>query len=195
VTLECIADAAAHFQHSEQLQRGWPFHGLSGLVSFAREDVRQMDEARFRQAMGHFATGVAVVTARHEGEISGMTVNAFASVSLEPMLLLICIEKRVRTHDLIASSGRFGVSILRSDQEEISRRFASPSENKFSGVGLRDGETATPLLDPCLATVECRVYDTLPGGDHTIYLGEVTAMQVFDGDPLIYFRGGYHQLR
>src|SRR5438105_13015280 len=98
-----------------------------------------IDDAGFKTAMAHFASGVTVVTTEHEGKPFGMTVASFASLSLHPPLVLVCIEKIVKTHDAIAAAGKFGVSILRSDQSDVSSRFASPAEDKFSGIAIRRG--------------------------------------------------------
>ena len=154
-----------------------------------------IDDAQFKLAMSHFASGVTVVTTEHEGTPYGMTVASFASLSLHPPLVLISIEKTVKSHDAIAGAGRFGVSILGSDQGEISGRFASKKiENKFEGVSVRRGELGVPLLDGAICTLECRITDQLPGGDHTIFVGEVVDAQTSEGAPLVYFRSGYREL-
>ena len=154
-----------------------------------------LDEAAFKLAMSHFASGVTVVTTEHEGKAFGMTVASFASLSLHPPLVLICIEKSVKTHDAIAAAGKFGVSILRSDQQEISSRFASRAEDKFSGVDVRRGELGLPLITGALTTLECSVENRLPGGDHSIFIGKVVDAQTTEGVPLIYFRSGYREMR
>jgi flavin reductase (DIM6/NTAB) family NADH-FMN oxidoreductase RutF len=154
-----------------------------------------LDEARFRQVMGHFASGVTVVTTRSEGQPFGMTVASFASLSLRPPLVLICIEKGVRTHDAIAAAGQFAVNILGDDQEEVSRVFASRSDEKFSAVATIEGSLGLPLLEGAIASIECRVTDQLPGGDHTIFVGEVADALTGDGEPLLYFRSSYRGLK
>lgn len=154
-----------------------------------------MDEAAFKFAMSHFASGVTVVTTQHEGKAFGMTVASFASLSLHPPLVLICIEKSVKTHDAIAAAGKFGVSILRSDQQDISSRFASRAEDKFSGVELRQGALGVPLIAGALTTLECSVENRVPGGDHTIFIGKVVDAQTTEGNPLLYFRSGYREMR
>jgi flavin reductase (DIM6/NTAB) family NADH-FMN oxidoreductase RutF len=153
-----------------------------------------MDEAAFRFAMSHFASGVTVVTTEVEGKPFGMTVASFASLSLHPPLVLICIEKTVKTHDAIASAGKFGVSILRSDQQEISSRFASRAEDKFAGIEVRRGALDLPLIGGALTTLECRVAQQLPGGDHSIFVGEVIDAQTTEGSPLLHFRSKYREL-
>ena len=154
-----------------------------------------MDEAAFKNAMSHFASGVTVVTTEHEGKPFGMTVASFASLSLHPPLVLICIEKSVKTHDAIASSGKFGVSILRSDQQDISSRFATRAEDKFTGIDVRRGTLGLPLIAGALTTIECSVENRLPGGDHSIFIGKVVDAQTTEGNPLLYFRSGYREMR
>lgn len=154
-----------------------------------------MDEAAFKFAMSHFASGVTVVTTEHDGKTFGMTVASFASLSLHPPLVLVCIEKTVKTHDAIAASGKFGVSILRSDQQEISSRFASRADDKFSGVAVRRGALGVPLIAGALTALECSVESQLPGGDHSIFIGKVVDAQTIEGEPLLYFRSGYHEMR
>lgn len=153
-----------------------------------------IDEAAFKLAMSHFASGVTVVTTEHGGKPFGMTVASFASLSLRPPLVLICIEKTVKTHDAIAGSGKFGVSILSADQGEISGRFASRADDKFAGVKIERGQLGVPLIGGALTTLECSVYDQLPGGDHTIFIGEVIHARTIEGNPLLYFRSSYREM-
>jgi flavin reductase (DIM6/NTAB) family NADH-FMN oxidoreductase RutF len=154
-----------------------------------------IDEAAFRQAMSHFPSGVTVVTTEHDGRSYGMTVASFASLSLRPPLVLICVEKSVKTHDAIIAARKFGVSILSSGQAEISSRFASRIDDKFAGVEVTAGELGVPLIAGALTTLECRVHDQLPGGDHTIFVGEVVDARTRDGIPLLYFRSGYREMQ
>jgi flavin reductase (DIM6/NTAB) family NADH-FMN oxidoreductase RutF len=153
-----------------------------------------IDEAGFRLAMSHFASGVTVVTTEHEGTPYGMTVASFASLSLRPPLVLICIEKSVKSHDAIAAAGQFGVSILAQSQTEISNRFASKIDEKFTGVAVRRGELGMPLIEGAICTLECRIHSELPGGDHTIFVGEVIHADTADAAPLLYFRSSYRDL-
>ena len=154
-----------------------------------------IDDARFRLAMSHFASGVTVVTTAHDGRLYGMTVASFASLSLHPPLVLVCIERSVKTHDAISAAGKYGVSILSSAQADISSKFASRSDDKFAGVELIEGELDVPLIAGALTAIECRLYDRLPGGDHTIFIGEVMKIHTTEGDPLLYFRSGYREIR
>jgi len=150
-----------------------------------------MDDARFKEAMSHFASGVTVVTTEHDGTSYGMTVASFASLSLHPPLVLVCIERSVKTHDALRSSGKFAVSILSSEQSAVSNRFASKAEDKFASVDVRRGEHGLPLIGGAICTLECRVQSELPGGDHTIFVGEVLDAQTSDGAPLVYYRSAY----
>jgi flavin reductase (DIM6/NTAB) family NADH-FMN oxidoreductase RutF len=109
--------------------------------------------------------------------------------------VLICIEKSVKTHDAIAAAGKFGVSILSEAQGDISSRFASRVDDKFSGIEVRRGSLGVPLIGGALTTLECSVYDQLPGGDHTIFVGEVVDLRTAEGAPLLYFRSGYREMR
>jgi len=152
-------------------------------------------DADFKLAMSHFASGVTVVTTEHEDKLFGMTVASFASLSLHPPLVLVCVEKSVKTHDAIASAGKFAVSILGADQMDISNRFASKTEDKFGGTNVERGELGLPLIAGAITNLECHLHAQLSGGDHTIFVGEVAAIRTRDGVPLLYFRSGYRDMR
>ncbi|HYH06557.1 MAG TPA: flavin reductase family protein [Thermoanaerobaculia bacterium] len=154
-----------------------------------------IDDARFKLAMSHFASGVTVVTTEHDGTPYGMTVASFASLSLHPPLVLVCIEKSTKTHEAILHAQAFGVSMLAQSQQDVSGRFASKRDDKFEGVRVRRGELGVPLVEGAICTLECRVHDSLPGGDHTIFVGEVVDAQTADAAPLVYFRSGYRELQ
>jgi flavin reductase (DIM6/NTAB) family NADH-FMN oxidoreductase RutF len=154
-----------------------------------------VDDAQFKLAMSHFASGVTIVTTEQEGTPYGMTVAAFSSLSLHPPLVLVCIEKSVRTHDAIAAAGKFGVSILSNTQADVSNRFASRSEDKFSGIATHRGASGVPLIDGAITTLECTLREHLPGGDHSVFVGEVVAIETAEGAPLVYYRSGYRELR
>lgn len=153
-----------------------------------------VDDAQFKLAMSQFASGVTVVTTEHDGRPFGMTVASFASLSLHPPLVLVCIEKTVKSHDAIAVSRRFAVNILGADQIEVSNRFAQRSEDKFAGVSIERGTTGVPIIPGSLCSIECSVREQLAGGDHSIFVGEVLATQVREGAPLLYFRSAYREL-
>ncbi len=152
------------------------------------------DADQFKKTMSQFASGVTVVTANHEGILYGITVSAFSSLSLDPPLVLICIGKKVKSHDGIAQAGHFAVNILGEGQEEISNHFASRVEDKFEGIETTSGSLGDPLIAGSAATMECRMHAQLDGGDHTIFVGEVVESAVTEDWPLLYFRGGYRQL-
>ena len=154
-----------------------------------------IDDARFRQAMGHFASGVTVVTTAAASDLYGMTVSSFSSLSLSPPLILICIDKSVPSHDIIKAAGCFVVNILAERQEHLSRRFATTGADKFKGVAWHSGQLGLPVLDNTLAAIECRLRDALDGGDHTIFVGEVVDAEVREGVPLLYYRRGYRELK
>ena len=153
-----------------------------------------IDSIEFRRVMGHFASGVAVVTARASGERPcGLTASAVCSVSLDPTLLLVCVERGADSHDCIRDFGAFAVNVLPQEGgESLARRFASwEVEDKFRGIAYREEQTGAPVLQDALAWLDCRVAEVLPGGDHTIFLGEVVAADAREGGPLVYYRGGY----
>jgi flavin reductase (DIM6/NTAB) family NADH-FMN oxidoreductase RutF len=153
------------------------------------------DDARFRQVMSHFASGVTVVTTEHDGQLYGMTVSSFTSLSLVPPLVLVCIDQRVVSHEALLGAGRFAVNVLERRQEHLSRRFASREPDRFAGVGYHISPLGLPLLEGALATIECRVFSTAPGGDHSIIVGEVLEIAVGEGEPLLYYRSGYHAIK
>lgn len=153
-----------------------------------------VDESEFKRAMSHFASGITVVTTEAGGEKFGMTVASFASLSLQPPLVLVCLEKTPRTHDAIVAAGKFAVNILSTRQCDVSTIFATKTGDRFEGIGSHAGALGLPLIDGALASVECKLYAQLPGGDHSIFVGEVIATEFNEGSPLIYYRSGYHEL-
>jgi flavin reductase (DIM6/NTAB) family NADH-FMN oxidoreductase RutF len=149
----------------------------------------------FRAALRSFAAGVTVVTTRdREGRPSGLTASAFTSVSLDPPLVLVCVDHAATAHPDLRDRGWFAINVLRREQEALSRRFAVSGGDKFRGVPCHEGRTGLPLLDDALATLECRIVDTHEAGDHTIFIGQVESASVADGRPLVHFHGGYHSL-
>lgn len=154
-----------------------------------------VDSSAFRRALGQFATGVTVVTTHDaSGHPMGLTVNAFSSVSLEPPLVLVCIDRRSETHDGFEASGVFGVSVLREDQEHYARRFAQPGREKFAAKDLHLGASGVALVPGALAHMECHVVSATQAGDHTIYVGEVQRLDVAPGRPLLFHASGYGRL-
>jgi flavin reductase (DIM6/NTAB) family NADH-FMN oxidoreductase RutF len=153
------------------------------------------DPAQLRKVMGFFATGVTVITTRDQsGKPYGLTANAVTSVSLQPPLLLICVDRKAETFPHFFDSKIFVLNILAENQEELSRRFATTGGEKFAGLPHRLGRLGTPILADTLGHIECRIIETLEGGDHVIHIGEVEEAESREGRPLIFFRGRYGQL-
>jgi flavin reductase (DIM6/NTAB) family NADH-FMN oxidoreductase RutF len=154
--------------------------------------MRIVEPAHFRSVMGNFATGVTVVTAAGPAGPVGMTANAVCSLSLDPLLLLVCFDNSARTLTVVRDRERFGVNVLAAGQEELARLFASktPEDAKFAGVAhsVHDG---IPVIEGALAWVGCRLERLVPGGDHTIGIGAVESAEAGDGHPLLWFRGSY----
>jgi flavin reductase (DIM6/NTAB) family NADH-FMN oxidoreductase RutF len=157
---------------------------------------RAPDPELFREAFGRFATGVAVITSATDSASGGMTANALCSLSLDPLLALVCFENSARTLSMVRESGRFGVNVLAAHQEEVARVFASkiPESEKLDGVAHRF-EDGVPIIDGVLSWVVCSLRDLIAGGDHTIALGEVVGIALGEGDPLVWYGGQYHEVR
>jgi flavin reductase (DIM6/NTAB) family NADH-FMN oxidoreductase RutF len=158
-----------------------------------------INSSDFRKAMGAFGTGVTIITVDLDGEVHGMTANAFASVSLEPTLVLVCVDHSTRTHAHLHTKKRFGVNVLCEDQRAISEYYARPErshEDAESEAGARFDRTrhGTPILHGSLAYLECRLHSAQVAGDHTIFIAEVEDVVVQDGDPLLFFRGKYRKI-
>lgn len=145
--------------------------------------------------MGHFATGVAIITTRTaDRRPAGLTANAVTSVSLVPPLILICVDKTAECYPCFGESGVFAVNILSEGQQEISRRFATRGAAKFDGVAYRANSSGCPILDDAVGHLECRIIQSIDAGDHTIFLAEVDAGSASETAPLLFFRGGYRRL-
>jgi 3-hydroxy-9,10-secoandrosta-1,3,5(10)-triene-9,17-dione monooxygenase reductase component len=150
------------------------------------------DEAAFRTVLGHFATGVAVVTAVHDGEPVGMACNSFTAVSLEPPLVLFCAARSSSTWPRIQAAGRFTVNIVGEDDEELCRTFATKGADRFAGVRHHPGASGAPVLDSALAFVDCVTEAEHDAGDHVIVVGRVLELgYATSGRPLLFYRGGY----
>lgn len=152
-----------------------------------------VDAPAFRRALSQFASGVTVVTTQGPVGPLGLTVTAFSSVSLDPPLVLVCIDRRSETHAGF-ERGAFAVSLLAEGQEGMSQRFAGGGPTKFAAGGLVAGESGLLLVPGALAHLECRVHASLPGGDHVIYVGLVERAAVFEGRPLLHHARGYRCL-
>ena len=149
----------------------------------------------FRSVLGRFPSGVTVVTTKAaDGSNQGMTVSAFCSVSLEPPLVLICIEKTASIYDVLTGASGFVVNILSAKQEQIARRFSIVDIDRFEGVGFSRTQNGIAVLEDVLGVIECRKFALHDAGDHTIIVAEVEATRAENGSPLMYYRGGYAQL-
>jgi flavin reductase (DIM6/NTAB) family NADH-FMN oxidoreductase RutF len=154
-----------------------------------------IDPDTFRAVLGRFASGVTVLTARDAaGRDHGMTVSAFCSVSLEPPLVLACVNRIASMHGLLLEQPLFGVNILAAHQEACSRRFADPDCDRFDGLGYTRGESGVVLLDEAVAHLECRAVSRHAAGDHTVIIAAVDRAVALGGSPLLYYRSGYAQL-
>ena len=159
-----------------------------------------LDSRIYRDIWGGFVTGVTVITTDCDGWLHGMTANGVTSVSLDPLLMLVCVDKGTRCHAQLEEAGAFGVSLLGADQQEISNTFAEgadPEQGRLRGVPFHNGPNGTPILDDSLAYLECRVKEILDGGDHGIFIGEAVGGEILrpEDEPLVFFRGSYRQLR
>jgi 4-nitrophenol 2-monooxygenase / 4-nitrocatechol 4-monooxygenase, reductase component len=148
----------------------------------------------FREVVGHFASGVTVVTAVADGTAFGTTASAVTSLSVEPPMMLICMNRTSQTGQAIARAGHFAINILAEDQPDAAVHFAGKSADKFAGVETTAGLWGQPLLRDALATLECRVVEQTQGGTHLVFFGEVDAASARQGAPLAYFRGRFGRL-
>ena len=160
-----------------------------------------LDSADFRKVIGNFASGVTVVTTDVDGTLHGLTANAVSSVSLEPLLILVCVDKGAVSHGQLEAASHFGMSILSETQEDVSNTFArtAPPEQGDSGtlrgVRVRRADCGVPLIEGAVAWLACEKHEAVDAGDHTIFLGRVIEGGVeYEAAPLLYFRGGYRRL-
>jgi flavin reductase (DIM6/NTAB) family NADH-FMN oxidoreductase RutF len=162
----------------------------------ADRSASAIDSARFRQVLGHFPTGVTVITAATPDGPAGLAVGSFFSVSLDPPLVAFCAAKSSTSYPKIAEAGHFVVNVLSEDQEDVSRVFASKGTDKFAGIGYRQArDTGAPVLDGVLAWIGCDIDAVHEAGDHYIVVGLVHEMEIgHEGGPLLFFRGGYSRL-
>jgi flavin reductase (DIM6/NTAB) family NADH-FMN oxidoreductase RutF len=171
------------------MQRSW----------YKSDSDMALDQETFRSAMGCFATGVTVITVDYEGEVQGMTANAFSSVSIDPLLVLVCVDRTARTHAHLHARKRFGINVLCEDQRRISEHYARPDRDPSRAeeeAGARFDRTphATPVLHGALAYLECRLQSVQDAGDHTIFIAEVEDVVVRGGKPLLFFQGEYRMI-
>ena len=147
-----------------------------------------------RQVMGRFATGVTVVTTRTGDEMCGMTANAVMSLSLDPPLIVVSVDKTAHMHGALLESRCFAVNVLKQEQESLSRRFARKGPKDFSDLSCSVEETGSPILDDALAYADCKVVEVLSGGDHDMFVGELLAAESRVGQPLVFYGGNYARL-
>ncbi|PSL48475.1 flavin reductase (DIM6/NTAB) family NADH-FMN oxidoreductase RutF [Salsuginibacillus halophilus] len=152
-----------------------------------------MEDRLFRTAMGKFATGVTVITTEVDGEVYGMTANAFMSVSMDPKLVLISVANKAKMLSWVQESGEYCVNILSQDQQEVSMQFAGQLREGIE-VNFEDFE-GQPAIADSIVTIPCKVYQTHEAGDHTLFVGEVQNIKLEDGEPLLYFEGGYKEFK
>jgi len=155
----------------------------------------KLDETEFRQAMGVFATGVNIVTCRDaEQRPIGMTVNSFTSVSLDPPLVLWCVNRHILPFPAFSRTDHFAVHVLARDQEALSNHFAIDRADKFTGIDYGEGVAGLPIFPEFLGLYQCRVHDRIDAGDHIILVGQLVDYEIRDGEPLVFFGGDYHSL-
>src|SRR3954453_20697666 len=157
-------------------------------------EARSLTSDEFRDVISHFASGVTVITALHEGRPYGTTASAVTSLSLEPPMLLVCMNKQSETGRAVATTRHFGVNILGADQIDLAQRFAQKGRDKFAGVPVTPGKWDEPLFAEALATLECRVTEETTGGTHYVFLAEVQSGSARGGAPLAYFKGEFGRL-
>lgn len=152
-----------------------------------------VSEDQFKAIMSKFGAGVTVVTTVDgEGKLWGLTATAFSSVSMNPPLCLVCVDKKAGSHGALTQSRKFAVNVLNDKQEDISNTFASRSDDKFADVKWEKGpSTGSPVFPEALGWMDCEVRDIVAAGDHDIFVGELMAAQVSEGNPLLYFGGAY----
>ncbi|PYN78117.1 MAG: flavin reductase [Candidatus Rokuibacteriota bacterium] len=193
----CSVTIRATIQEPSTLSTASPISARN--LAFSRPTCykkRVISPDDFRRILGHFATGVTVITVRDpDGRPTGLTASAFTSVSLDPPLILVCVDHKSQSYPSMIVSKTFAVNILSLEQEAISRRFATTKiENKFEGVSFTLSPLGLPLIDSALAHLECATVNIHPEGDHSIFVGRVEQVQSSAGLPLVYYRGRYDRL-
>jgi 3-hydroxy-9,10-secoandrosta-1,3,5(10)-triene-9,17-dione monooxygenase reductase component len=150
------------------------------------------DTARYRQVLGHYPTGVVVVTGRVNRAAAGLAIGSFTSLSLEPPLVLFCVAKDSTSWPPIAETGVFCANVLAEDQEHVARLFSTRGADRFTGLGWHSAPRGSPILEGVLSWIECSIERVDEGGDHWVVLGRVTGLDVVrEAPPLVFFRGGY----
>ena len=159
-------------------------------MTTAHTEIRSIDQAVFRQVVSHFTSGVVVVTAV-DGARYGVTASAVSSLSMDPPMLLVCLNNKLATTDVIGRTGRFAINILGADHADVAMQFAKPHADKFRGVDTVEGLHGLPLLTDALAQIECETEATVAAATHTIFIGRVLGARARSGNPLAYFRGKF----
>lgn len=163
----------------------------TNLESSNIEQAPTVDSMEFRDVIGHFASGVSIITTNHEGVNFGITASAVTSLSLEPPMLIVCVNQSTGTCHAISKSKVFGVNILHEDQGDLAIQFAKSNTDKFKGVEMAAGKFGVPFLKDALAQLECRVVNEVIGGTHSVFLAEVVQTSREDKKPLAYYRGKF----
>lgn len=163
---------------------------------YKSDSAMSVTRDEFRGAMGYFATGVTVITVDDDGKVEGMTANAFTSVSLDPILVLLCVSHKARTHAHLHARKRFGINVLSEHQRKISEHYALAERDpalaeQEAGARFDHTQHGTPVLHGALAYLECRLQTTYEAGDHTIFIAEVEDVVIHEGKPLLYFQSTY----
>ncbi len=152
-----------------------------------------VDQTLFKQALAQWASGVTIVTTKTDAGYAGMTASAFSSVSADPPIILVCINQSAESCALVAESGSFAVNILESSQQDASNRFASfkDKETRFDSVAWSEAPSGSPYLDESLCSLDCKVVNKVEAGSHIVFFGEVQHVVNREGNPVLYYRGGY----
>jgi flavin reductase (DIM6/NTAB) family NADH-FMN oxidoreductase RutF len=169
------------------------------IETFREISMTSVDPNAFKAAAGSFGTGVTIVTSKRDGQVYGMTVSAFASLSMDPMQIIVSLRGGALLNDMINDSKSFAVSILKEDQKEVAAYFASsgrePCADEFPGIPCEFGVSGAPIIGSSLAHFDCTLYTTYAGGDHVIFVGNVVEAVAEDGEPLMYYKGTYRGVR
>jgi 3-hydroxy-9,10-secoandrosta-1,3,5(10)-triene-9,17-dione monooxygenase reductase component len=153
-----------------------------------------MEVDEFRSIMRNLAAGVTIVTTSFEGTDYGMTATSFNSVAIDPITVQVSLSHESRTYKAVIGSGIFGVNVLSADQEGVAKTFAQKSDDQFNDVPTEKGTSGVPLIEGAIARLECRVTESIPRGDHTLFMGEVLGGSHLERPPLLYFQGDYYRL-
>ena len=156
--------------------------------------MTSLNEARFKEVVGHFATGVTIITAMEDGQPVGFTCQSFTALSLEPQMVAIAPAKSSTSWPKIARAGSFCVNVLTNEQESTCRSFAVSGGEKFAGIEWNVGVSGAPVLESSLAVIECKLESIYDAGDHELVTGRVMAMEVGSGTPLLFYRSGFHSI-